>query len=1006
MSNPPRSLPPATRLLVVVLFLFCAPALAAAQTSAPAQNAVPGIQDAGQQVIVEEVEFRGNRRIPTDTVRLYVTTKPGDIYNEDQVQRDFQAVLAQGFFDEFGCRVFKEEGVRGGVIIVFQLRERPIIRDIQYEGLKSVQLSDVLTRFREKRISLTKDSPFDPVQVKRAEEEVKTMLSERGRPEANVKAEREDVSATTVIIVFNVDEGPRVSVANIDFEGNTVFSSRQLRRAMKLTKPSSFLTRFNSKDVYDPGKFANDLLLVKQFLFEKGYIRPVIGEPKVEDLGVVSRGVLPFFPFWRKQVRSLKITVPIEEGVLYRFGDITVEGATIYTPDQVKLITGLKKGDIASGKTIREGVYERLKKAYGSQGYIQAEVNLNQDLIPPKAGEKEGIANFTLNIEEGSVYTIRQIEFLGNSVTRDQVMRREIFVNEGDVYNEELFDYSRQRLNQLGFFEEVKKEDVQIQTDDREKKVDINIRVKERGRQQIQFTGGVSGIGGSFIGITYSTNNLFGYGQTLAVDVQAGNRQRLISVSYTEPYFLGRNISLGVSVFSSRYNFVNGIALSGQLFDPTFTGTSGFFGQSGATLFTQTSNGVTLNFSAPLAAVTTRFPKLARFTRVGLSYSFSQSKVTDPAVNRDADPNNDILVTFRQPGITASTISPSLVYNSLNSFLDPTEGRNVTLALSFSGLGGDVKTIQPTFEYREFRPMRFLSRGNDRAGQAVLGYRFLAQHVSPFGTTFDSNSLAFVGGVPIFSRFFLGGENTIRGYNIRSISPVAEVQTFQTTTNVQAVDIATGRVLQVLRPGQRVRGIAQSVLDQFTYTNRQVTRLFPEFTQVGGDTQLLVNLEYRIPLAGPLSMALFGDAGSVFNLRSIKNQSIASNPIPTTFQDGFLTLNPRGLIATQREIDRARTPETAPGALPPGFRSVSITGNLASRQDVLLADNLGGIARNFRASIGAEVRVQVPVLQVPFRLIFAYNPNARVFDLVRNPDPRLLAFEQKFTVRFTVGRTF
>ncbi|HNG93708.1 MAG TPA: outer membrane protein assembly factor BamA [Acidobacteriota bacterium] len=953
--------------------------------------------ESAQQRIVEDVEFRGNRRIPTDTIRLRVSTKPGDIYNRDQVERDYQAIVSEGFFDEFESRVTVEEGFRGGVIIVFVLRERPIIRDIQYEGLKSVQLSDVLTRYREKGISLTKDSQFDPVKVRRAEDELERMLSEKGRPEADVKADIEDISATTVVIVFNVDEGPRVRVTKIDFEGNKVFSDRQLKGAMKLTKQSSLITIFTSKDVYDPGKFENDMLLVRQFLLDRGYLRPVIGEAKVEEAGMVrSRWI-----FFGKPSRALKITIPIDEGILYRFGDLSVEGSTIFTPEQVLAVSGMKKGDIASGKTIREGVYERLKKAYGSQGYIQAETSLNQDFKPVAPDAKEGVVDFTLNVTEGSVFTIRRIEFLGNSVTRDTVLRRELLVDEGTPYNQELWEYSILRLNQLGFFEEIKKEDAQIQTDERNKEVDINLRVKEKGRQQIQFTGGVSGIGGSFIGITYSTNNLFGYGQSVTVDIQAGNRQRNVVLSYSEPYLFGKPIGLGVSFFSSRLNFVNGIASSGQLVNAG----NNLFGLSGETLFTQSTTGASLSLSAPLSVLTRRFSRFARFSRVGISYSFSSTKVIDPPVNRDDNPDNNLLVTYEQPGITSSTISPSFVYNTLNSSLDPTRGTSLSLALSFSGLGGDVKTISPLIEYKYFKSTNFLAQGKDQP--AVFGMRFLAQHVSGFGTPFDSNSLSFVGGIPIFSRFFLGGENTIRGYNIRSISPVAQVKNYRTTTNVKAVDVLTGRTLKILKEGQTIRGIDASVLKDFTFTDDLIADPFgfPRFTQVGGDTNLLLNLEYRIPIAGPVAVAMFADAGTVFNLRKLNNQNLVSNALPTTLTPFGEVLNPRGLLATQEEINDSRTPETPPGALPEGFRTILISGDQVTRSEVLLGSEFGGLRRNFRSSLGAEVRVQVPVLQVPFRLIFAYNPNARVFN-PSAPDPRLLAIEQKFTVRFTVGRTF
>lgn len=939
-----------------------------------------------QQQLVEDVQFRGNRRIPNDTLRLYVTTKPGDLYSQEQVQRDYQAVLAQGFFDALKSNVVLEPGNQGGVIIVFNLTEYPVIRDIQYEGLKSVQLSDVLTRFKEKRISLTKDSQYDPVQVKRAEEELRAMLSERGRPKATVSAETEDISKTSLVVIFNIDEGPRVRIVKIDFDGNKIFSDRQLRKAMKYTKQSSLFTRFTSKDVYSPEKFQTDMQLVQQFLREKGYLRPTIGEPNIESVGLVGGGIPILGSIFSKKSEGQKLTIPIDEGTRYRFGDITAEGSTIFTPEQVVFISGMKKGDIASAKTIREGVFERLKKAYGSRGYIQADTNVQPTFKPPAAGEKDGVADFVITVEEGSVYTVRTIEFTGNNVTRDKVLRRELLVGEGEPYNQELMEYSTLLLNQLGFFEEIKKEDLQTVTDERNKTVDITIKVKEKGRQQIQFSGGVSGVGGSFIGLTYTTNNLFGYGQSVSADIQFGNRFRNISISYSDPYFLDRRIGFGVSFFSQKFKYADGLSGVG-----IGNGLFGGFNIDDRFLFTSISNGFTVSLSAPLGVLTKRFNKIARFTRVGVSYGFSNSKIIDPPVNSDNDPNNNIFVTFAQPGITASTVSPSLVYNTVNSQIDPTGGRSLSLSASLSGLGGKVRTISPSLEFRQFYPFRFLARGNDKP--AVFGMRFQASHSSPYGTPFQSNSFAFIGGIPLQSRTFTGGEFTVRGYNIRSIGPIAELLDFRTTSNVRVVDAITGQVLQ---PGVQV---SQSVINDYTYTDRFFAASSPRYFLVGGDSQLLLNLEYRIPIVGPFSASLFADAGSAFNLRKISNQSIITNPIsailgpdPTQLGSGTIFLRPDG----------TRDPNP-PNPLPPGYRAAFVQASQVQRTEIDLQNSLGGIGRNFRSSIGVEFQVNLPVLQVPFRLILAYNPGAKtnIFD------PRQLGIrEQRTTIRFTVGRTF
>jgi outer membrane protein insertion porin family len=562
-----------------------------------------------------------------------------------------------------------------------------------------------------------------------------------------------------------------------------------------------------------------------------------------------------------------------------------------------------------------------------------------------------------------------------------------------------MWDLSILRLNQLGYFNQVKKEDATINTNEKEGQVDLTLKVEEKGRQQISFTGGLSGIGGSYIGINYSTNNFLGYGETFSFNLSTGNLQKVISIGVTEPYVKGRPISVGFNIFYQNYQFI------GQGFGATNTASIlGTF--NGSSLFTQKTAGASISASAPLSYFAKRF-RMGRFVRLGLSYSFQTTDIVDPAVNRDSDPANDILVTFRQSGVTQSTVSPSIVYNTLNNSLDPTKGSSITMALAFTGgpLGGKVNSIAPTFEYKFFRPLFAGREARARidAGKntRTFGARFQIAHIGSFGNAFQSNSLSFVGGTPLFSRFFLGGEQDIRGYNIRSISPSAPVNTTDTTKNVHAIDVLTGQTLKIRKPSEATgNSIAPDVLDEFTVTNQIDTTVpsFPAF--IGGDTQVLVNLEYRIPIFGPLQFAPFFDIGSSFNLRKLTDQFETSEFLPNQFLSGALILNPRGEIATLRQLRRATPPESQ-GGLPPGFKTVLIQGDKQVSRDVQLGSTAHGIFDNYRYSMGGELRMQVPVINVPFRLIFAWNPNART-----QTDLNPFFFEQKRAIRFSVGRTF
>src|SRR5213078_4123669 len=284
------------------------------------------------------------------------------------------------------------------------------------------------------------------------------------------------------------------------------------------------------------------------------------------------------------------------------------------------------------------------------------------------ANANQGVADFVITIDEGKQFTLRRLEFTGNTFTRDNVLRREVLMNEGDIYNQNYFEFSVTRLNQLGYFNPIDKDkDADYRTNEEEGLVDVTVKVAEKGRQQISFNGGISGIGGSFFGLDYSTNNLFGRGEVLSLNLSAGNRQRAFQFSFTEPYIRNRPITAGFTVFaysqkffgegtflSQNQNAVQGA--SGNLFD--------FFNTNEENLFTRNSLGASVFASAPLSEFYRKRP-FTQFSRVGLSYQLSQSSVKDPVVNASGSSSTQFIpVIYRQPNIITSRATASFVYDT------------------------------------------------------------------------------------------------------------------------------------------------------------------------------------------------------------------------------------------------------------------------------------------------------------------------------------------------------
>src|SRR5436190_5086957 len=298
-------------LIFGIIALFGTPELIVAQEAQPQA-----------QRLVESVDITGNRRLRKDDILYYVQTRPGDPYNEAQVQRDYQTLLSLTFFDKTATRVLVENGPRGGVNIIFEVKELPIIRDMTFEGLKSVPESDVLKAFRERRVGVSKESVYDPVKVRNAIRVIKELLAAGGHPNATVEERTEEVSATSLAITFAVHEGERVRVVDIEFEGNTVFSDRQLRGAMKYVKEAGLITRFKGADILNREKLDVDLHLVENYMRSKGYLQARHGEPRVEGVGPRRTGfpILPL-PFLSSVDEGLRVTIPIVEGKVYRLGE-------------------------------------------------------------------------------------------------------------------------------------------------------------------------------------------------------------------------------------------------------------------------------------------------------------------------------------------------------------------------------------------------------------------------------------------------------------------------------------------------------------------------------------------------------------------------------------------------------------------------------------------------------------------------------------------------------------
>ena len=995
----------------------------------------PKAEKFAQQQLVESVDIQGNRRLRDEDLLYYIKTRAGDVYNQQQIERDLNELLSLNFFDKVATRVLTGTGVRGGVDVIFEVKELPIIRDLQFVGLDAVPESEVLKAFREQRVGISKESVYDPVKANSAKRVIRELLASKGYPNATINVREEEVSATSTAIYFDVDQGNRSRIVEIEFEGNEVFSDGELRDQLQLVKETGLISRFKGTDILDLRKLQYDLgKNVRSYMFSKGYFQARIGEPQVVGLGYNRTGVpllgsLPL-PLLSSKDDTLKIIIPVTEGKLYRVGELKVEGNSIFSEQQILAGLGLQKGEIANGKRVIDAVNEDLKKAYGSQGFVLYDAEFDPVFKDNPTNPNEGIVDITISIDEGKQFRLRRLEFTGNTFTRDRVLRREVLINEGDIYNQQSLEFSILRLNQTQYFDPIDKDqDVEIRTDEDQGDVDLIVKVREKGRQQISLNGGISGIGGSSFGLEYSTNNLLGRGEVLSFQISAGNRQQAFQFSFQKPYFRDRPISVGFSLFASRARFFGQGTFLSQNQDLIFDAINplGALTTDQDNLFTQTTYGVSLFATAPLSEF---LPKRAfsRLSRVGLTYQFSATSIKDPEVNRSGDPNLVIPVLFAQPNIITSRVTPTFVYDSRQpsaNGIDTLSGKQLTASFALAGLGGDVRTYQPNITYTQFIPIRRKKSGNAE----VFGFRLQAGTIGSYSTSEtirNANSLSFVGGVPTFERYFLGSEFDIRGYDTRSVGPIAPFDGFVTSRNVTLTTNIAGTPTPVtgLDP-TFVNELSQ--LGLFTgISGTNVAQISRNFQFIGGDTQILGNFEYRIPIFGPVALAAFADVGSVFNLRKSPNQTINStfladdrlvgagtltalalrnNPELEPSFGSLLLFNDHILTTSEFLINYCRGNRFGcPTSLPQGIQQIFLRGEAQQNNLLRVEDSAFDKISDFRASVGFELRVQVPVVNVPFRLIYFYNPNAKIG--ITDEVPGLFLPGRRSGFKFTVGRTF
>lgn len=699
--------------LLVGTMLTSAPALAqsrggrpapgrAAPPAAPAAVATPApvqaVTDPAARTI-KSLRVEGSQRLEPETVLSYTRLRVGDRYTNETVDQAIKDLLASELLADVQI-----EGVETGDLVI-RIRENPIINRVLYEGNKRLKQDKI-----GKEVKLAPRQIFTRTAVRADVARIIELYRRQGRFAARVEPKMVTLDQNRVDVIFEIDEGPKSKVRQINIIGNEVFSDKKLRGEMA-TKVSGFAHLLSSNTSYDQDRLAYDQQKLRQFYLTNGYA----------DFRVIS-AVAELTP----DKRDFIITYVIEEGPRYKFGPVTVDSA-IRDFDDKKLAAALpiKQGDWYNAKAVEDTV-EQLSETAGAFGYAFADVR-------PEFQRDHDTLTMGLNfhIGEANRTYIERIDITGNRTTHDKVIRREFRVAEGDAFNTFMVKRSQDRINSLGYFQD--KFEIERKEGSSPDRIVLAANVEEKPSGELTLSAGFSSLERFILSASVRQNNFRGMGQTASIAADYSYYSKSVSLGFTEPYLFDTNIALGATVFRQDYNSFS------------------YIGTNRNTTYSQVSTGFQVVAGLPLT----------EFWTLSTRYTLRKDEVSLDKNNFYTDGVCDPLKAGRYycdavGNRLTSLVGASLIYDSLNSRLRPTRGQRASLGVEIAGLGGDVRYIRGRFDGAKF-------------WNIGKGFIFSLSAEGGYIQSLESTKNG-IETIRINDRFLLG-EPQFRGFDIRGVGP-------------------------------------------------------------------------------------------------------------------------------------------------------------------------------------------------------------------------------------------
>ena len=631
----------------------------------------------GSESTIKKIEISNNQRVETSTIESYLELSVGDKFDQKKINESLKSMFSTGLFSDISVS-------REGSTLKIKVDENPVINRVVFDGNKKIKDDIILSE-----IELKSRSVYTRAKVQKDTKRIQDIYRKSGRFAINVEPKVIPLSQNRVDLFFEITEGKKTKISKIYFVGNKHYDSNKLKKILN-TSESRWYSFYSGSDTYDPDRVAFDKELLRKFYTSRGYA----------DFRVLSSTAEI-----TKDKKSFVLTFTIEEGQKYSFGNMNIVSKldNVKVEDLYELIKS-KENEVFNSELIDQSVDDLTNKLNNSgYAFVAIDYKYNKDV-------KNSLIDIDYQISEGPKVYIDRISISGNTRTLDKVIRRELRIAEGDPFNAAKIRRSKQRIQNLGFFEKVEL-DSNRSTEENDK-AELDIKVEEKSTGELSFGAGFSTNDGALGNVSVRERNLLGRGQDLRLGFQKSSRANQIDLGFTEPYFLGRNIAAGFDLF----NITRDLESESSFDSETLGGT------------------LRASYS------------LTEHLRHSLRYSYKNVNITD--VESDAS----TFIKEQEGENSTSLVGHSLTYDKRDNRFDPTEGYYIRFSQDFAGLGGDSQFIKNEISSAYYQPIF--------RDDVILSLSGKGGTISGWGNK----------DVRIDERFFIGG-NKIRGFDTAGIGP-------------------------------------------------------------------------------------------------------------------------------------------------------------------------------------------------------------------------------------------